>query len=224
MRLHPNVSFQFVGTGEEFPPADLVILPGSKSVAADLEWTRDQGWDKAIMKHLRYGGKLIGISGGFQMMGNTLYDPDAIEGTRGCTTGLGLLDMSTTLTPSKTLTNVTGRMSLDSSPVSGYEIHAGVTTGAALGNPAILLDDCTDGAVSQDGQLFGTYLHGVFETASACNALLGWAGLERAGAIDYPALREGEIDRLADTLEDCLDLDRLFALLGTHRNGLRSGA
>ena len=223
LRLHPSVEFLYAGPGDAFPPADLIILPGSKSVAADLGWLRAQGWDKAILKHLRYGGKLMGICGGFQMMGSSIHDPDAIEGIAGVTAGLGLFDMSTTLTPRKMLANVTGRLTLDSSPVSGYEIHAGVTHGAALDNPAVLLDGRADGAVSPDGQLLGTYLHGVFETATACDTLLTWAGLEQPRTIDYPALREREIDRLADTLEHCMDQDRLLALLDLDQMSRRSG-
>ena len=198
LRLHPQVDLRFVGPGETPPPADLLILPGSKSVAADLAWLRAQGWEAAIRRHLRYGGKLIGICGGFQMLGTAIHDPDGIEGTPGSTPGLGLLDLDTTLEPDKCLRRVSGRLALDGVPVCGYEIHMGRTRGPALERPAVHLGTRADGALSADGQILGTYLHGLFESPEALAALLAWAGLERPEPIDYASLREREIDRLAD--------------------------
>lgn len=157
------------------------------------------------------------------MLGVSIDDPEVIEGTPGITAGLGLLDMRTTITPHKKLENVAGRLSLDGSPVTGYEIHAGVTTGPALDKPAVLFEGRGEGAVSDDGQLLGTYLHGVFEKAEACNALLEWAGLKRPAAIDYKTLREKEIDRLAGTLESSLDVDAILRLLDPVQGRLRSG-
>ena len=213
LRLHPQVDFRYVGPGETFPAADLIILPGSKNVANDLQWLSEQRWDQAILRHLRYGGKLIGICGGFQMLGRAIHDPEAIEGPQGSIEGLALFDLHTTLTQHKKLRKVNGRLALDGSPVAGYEIHAGITKGKALSNPAIVLGRYTDGAVSADNQLFGTYLHGVFESAPACNALLHWAGLEQPLTQDYAALRERQIERLADTLEEHLDMDLVCATL-----------
>ncbi len=212
LRHHPGVSVTFVPPGEAPPPADLVILPGSKNVRADLTWLQQQGWDDYLQHHLRYGGKVIGICGGFQMLGEMIHDQQGLEDRPGSSEGLGLLPMQTTLEEEKQLRRVTGRLSLDDAAVEGYEIHMGVTSGPALDCPAVHLSDRPDGAISEDGQVLGTYLHGLFESPEACNALLHWAGLKEKQAIDYHALREREIDRLADTLEQHLDMARIEEL------------
>ena len=214
LRLHPQIDFRFCGPAETPPPADLIILPGSKSVRADLAWLCAMGWDKAIQRHLRYGGKLIGICGGFQMLGNRIADPHGIEGAVGDCAGLGYFDMQTELAPDKQLHLASGKLSLNDAPVTGYEIHAGITKGAALAHPAIYLTDRTDGARSRDDQILGTYLHGLFETSAACDALLRWAGLAQPVTPDYAALRDGEISRLADMVETHLDMQAIADLLG----------
>ncbi|WP_457787515.1 cobyric acid synthase [Pseudomonas sp. PL-6] len=214
LRLHPQVQLSFVGPGQAMPPADLIVLPGSKSVRADLARLREQGWDAAIARHLRYGGKLLGICGGLQMLGRHIHDPHGLEGAAGSSEGLGLLDFETRLEPEKQLRNVRGRLCLEQAEVSGYEIHAGVSTGAGL-NGAVSLDDGRrDGGLSGDGQVLGTYLHGLFERPEACAALLRWAGLREVQAVDYQALRERDIERLADLVEAHLDTDQLKALCG----------
>ena len=215
LRLHPQVDLRFIGPGQAVPPADLIILPGSKSVRADLAWLREQGWGQAIQRHLRYGGKLLGICGGLQMLGECIADPLGLEGVAGLSDGLGLLKFSTTLASSKQLRNVRGRLVLDDVDVSGYEIHAGISTGAALDHAAVRLDDgrC-DGAFSEDGRVLGTYLHGLFESPGACESLLRWAGLEDVQQVDYHALRERDIERLADLVDAHLDTARLLALCG----------
>ncbi|WP_028240828.1 cobyric acid synthase [Stutzerimonas azotifigens] len=215
LRLHPQVDLRFVGPGEPIPPAELMVLPGSKSVRADLERLRAAGWDEAIRRHLRYGGRLLGICGGFQMLGRSIDDPLGLEGPPGRCDGLGLLDFSTELQAEKQLRNVAGALWLEGAPVSGYEIHAGVSRGPALDRPAVTLaDGRTDGALSVDGQLCGTYLHGLFQNPAACTALLRWAGLRQAETADYAALRERDIERLADLVEAHLDTARLRALCG----------
>src|SRR5690606_10934333 len=132
LRLHPQVELRFVGPGEAVPAADLIILPGSKSVRADLAWLRANGWEAAIRRHLRYGGKLLGICGGLQMLGQRIADPLGLEGPAGESAGLGLLAFDTVLQAEKQLRNVQGRLCLDNAEVSGYEIHAGVSDGPAL--------------------------------------------------------------------------------------------
>jgi adenosylcobyric acid synthase len=220
LRLHPQVAFRYVGPGEPIPPCDLVILPGSKSVRSDLAWLRAQGWEPVILRHLRYGGKLLGLCGGFQMLGQAIHDPLGLEGEPGSGPGLGLLAVTTTLEHDKQLRNVTGMLALEEAIVTGYEIHAGVTRGEALMRPAVYLDGGSDGALSEDGQVLGTYLHGVFESTAACNALLRWAGLADPQTPDYHAVRETHIDRLADACEMHLDLTAIAHLLGI---GSRSG-
>jgi adenosylcobyric acid synthase len=213
LRLHPQVSFRFIGPSEAVPPADLIVLPGSKSVRADLDWLRARGWESAIQRHLRYGGKLIGICGGFQMLGRVIHDPHGIEGEAGSSPGLGLLDMETTLAREKQLRNVRGALALGEAAVTGYEIHAGATQGPALQRPSACLDGIPDGALSEDGQIFGTYMHGLFDSAAACDALLAWAGLPAPQTPDYQQLCEAGIERLADAVETHLDMDALLRLL-----------
>lgn len=215
LRLHPQVDLQFVGPGQAIPAADLIILPGSKSVRSDLAYLRANGWDTAVARHLRYGGKVLGICGGLQMLGEQVHDPLGLEGPCGSSAGLGLLAFSTTLEEEKQLRNVRGRLLLEEAEVSGYEIHAGVTSGAGLVRAAVQLDDGRlDGAQSEDGQVLGTYLHGVFETPAACSALLRWAGLEDVQSVDYHGLRERDIERLADLVERHLDTGLLRSLCG----------
>lgn len=214
LRLHPQLAFRFIGPGEAIPPADLIVLPGSKAVQADLGWLRAQGWEQAIRRHLRYGGKLIGICGGLQMLGHTLHDPQGHEGAPASVAGLGLLDLETTLAAEKRLMNVSGRLTFDDAAVRGYEIHMGVSSGPALARPALRLDDGTaDGAFSEDGQILATYVHGLFDAPEALTALLGWAGLRDAAHFDLVSRREADLERLADALESSLDWSRLAAFI-----------
>ncbi|MCB1769831.1 MAG: cobyric acid synthase [Candidatus Competibacteraceae bacterium] len=218
LRLHPQVEVRWVRAGEAIPPSDLIILPGSKSTRSDLQRLREQGWDGAIDRHLRYGGKLIGICGGFQMLGQIVHDPAGLEGEPGSSPGLGLLDFETTLEPEKQLHRVAGRLLMEDAEVTGYEIHAGISRGPALDRPALRLDDGRwDGAWSEDGQIFGAYLHGLFDAAPARDALLRWAGLAVRKTPDYRELREAGINRLADAIAEHLDL-RLLDHFGNGRS------
>ncbi|MCU1734087.1 MULTISPECIES: cobyric acid synthase [unclassified Pseudomonas] len=215
LRLHPQVDLQFIGPGQPIPPADLIILPGSKSVRGDLAQLRERGWEQAITRHLRYGGKVLGICGGLQMLGREVHDPLGLEGAAGSSPGLGLLDYATVLETHKQLRNVSGVLELEQAAISGYEIHAGVTRGAALDRPAVnLADGRRDGAISADGQILATYLHGLFEAPDSCAALLRWAGLREVQRVDYHALRERDIERLADLVDAHLDCARLRQLCG----------
>ncbi|TSA20687.1 MAG: cobyric acid synthase [Betaproteobacteria bacterium] len=213
LRRHPGVDFHFAPLTEPPAAADLIILPGSKSVQADLQALRAHGWEAHLQRHLRYGGRVLGICGGFQMLGQALHDPLGIEGAPGSVAGLGWLEASTTLAAEKQLRTVSGRLSWDAAAVSGYEIHAGVTLGPALARPFAHLDGRDDGACSADGQVAGTYLHGLFDTRLAADAILAWAGLSVAAAPDMQALREAAIDRLADAVETHLDTARLLMIL-----------
>ena len=210
LRLHPQVDFRFIGPGEAVPPADLVILPGTKNVRQDLQWLKDNHWLPALSRHLRYGGRLLGICGGYQMLGNVIADPLGIEGQPGSSEGLGLLQMETDLRPQKQLHRVRARLALDNTPVEGYEIHAGITQGKALQRPAVMLQDRQDGAISEDGSIMGCYLHGLFDEGAACAALLQWAGLEQVEMTeDYRDLRERQIERLADVIEENIDITKI---------------
>jgi adenosylcobyric acid synthase len=214
LRAHPDVDLHFVRAGEAIPGADLIVLPGSKNTRADLAWLRQQGWPERIARHLRYGGKVIGICGGFQMLGSAVDDPEGVEGAAGRSEGLGLLELTTTLTLEKRLAQVSGRCVFDpasrGAAVGGYEIHMGVSAGSALRRPAFEIDGRAEGACSDDGQVLGSYLHGMFDDAAACAALLRWAGLDSEHAVDAAALREASLDRIADAslplLERLLEL------------------
>jgi adenosylcobyric acid synthase len=212
LRLHPHVELRLVGPGEPLPPADLALLAGSKNVRADLEFLRRQRWDEALLRHLRYGAKLIGVCGGMQMLGDWIHDPHGIEGPPGSSRGLGLLELETTLQSEKQLRNVTGRLA-SGEAFCGYEIHMGRSTGAALERPAALVDDRTEGAISSDGRILATYVHGIFDSAAACDALLAWAGLRKSGAIDLAAAREASLERLADCVQAELAMSALERFL-----------
>jgi len=209
LRAHPGVDLRMVGAGQPMPPADLIILPGSKNTCNDLAWLKQQGWPQAIARHLRYGGKLIGICGGFQMLGTSVDDPQGVEGTPGSMAGLGLLDMQTILTQQKQLLQVHGHCAFDAGQagVSGYEIHMGISQGVALQRPAFVINGRPEGARSMDDQILGSYLHGMFDTAPALTALLEWAGLGSVDSVDLNQLREDSLERVADACES------LFAAL-----------
>ncbi len=212
LRMHPQVNLMLVGKGEPLPPCDLVIISGTKNVRDDLAYLKEQGWDQQIQRHLRLGGKLMGICGGYQMLGQTIADPLGIEGKAGESQGLGYLDVTTVLEQEKQLKQVSGTLTLPnqaSVPVRGYEIHAGVTTGVQVDAP-IQLESGLDGQLGVDNQVFGTYLHGIFERQEACDAILSWAGLEATQTPDFDQIREQGIDRVADTIEQYLDLEALW--------------
>lgn len=207
LRAHPEVDLRFIGPGQPIPAADLIILPGSKNTRNDLAWLHQQGWPAALRKHLRYGGKVIGICGGFQMLGHSVSDPHGVEGVAGDTAGLGLLDMTTELTVDKTLLQVSGHCLVDdtAAAVSAYEIHMGKSHGKAFCRAAFQLtspgsDDGqrNEGAISDDGQILGSYLHGMFDAPQAFSALLRWAGLNSELMVDLGQLREDSLERIAD--------------------------
>lgn len=218
---HPRVDLQYIRAGEVIPAADLIILPGSKAVRADLQWLHEQGWSQAIQRHLRYGGKLLGICGGLQMLGQVIHDPLGLEGEAGSSLGLGLLDLETWLESEKVLRNTTGWMvglGDQQIPARGYEIHAGRSSGKALEKPLLLSDlGLADGAVSDDGQVIASYWHGLLDHPEALDALLHWAAGDQAGLTvtpDLDALREQTFERLADLVDEHLDMPKLLALVG----------
>lgn len=219
LRAHPQVDFRYVGAGLPPPASDLVVLPGSKSVQSDLAWLRANGWDAYLTRHLRYGGKVIGICGGMQMLGRWLHDPEGIESAVRSAPGLGYFDYETTLTSNKHLVNVQGTLASGDAEVRGYEIHMGETTGRALERPAIWLEGRDgrrpEGACSDDDQLLATYVHGVFDTPAACARLLEWAGLAASEAFDYDALRQRSLDTLADAVAAHVDVDALWRVAGS---------
>lgn len=218
---HPQVDFQWIKHNESPPPVDCVILPGSKSVISDLTWLKSQGWQSYLQKHLRYGGKLIGICGGLQMLGQQLLDPQHLESEISEMTGLHLMPYQTEFFPAKHLTNQTGRLNLTNqakikAKIKGYEIHQGQTNFAdfpELPHAIEFTNGDKDGLISADNQIFTTYLHGLFDEPKALQNLLNWAGLETAERFDVNDFRESQINRLADCFEKHLNLDKILAIL-----------
>ncbi len=215
LRLNPDIDLRYVGKGERLQHADLIILPGSKSTRADLEYLRSQGWDKDIQRHLRLGGKVMGICGGYQMLGNWVHDPLGVEGAAGSSPGLGLLSIETTLSEHKQLTNVNGNICLNGkqASVSGYEIHVGTTQLNADLNDCSLItlnDGRSDGLVSDCNQIMGTYLHGVFDQFSAMALICDWAGAETIEERDHNESKQQAIDKIADAIEQHMKLELLW--------------
>ncbi len=222
LRLNPAVEFHWVGPGQPLPPADLVILPGSKNVVADLATMSRHGWVEALQRHLRYGGRVLGICGGFQMLGCVVRDPDGVESVPGDHAALGLLEFDTVLMPDKHLQRVNGDCLIGGGSValSGYEIHCGRSDGAALARPLLRIASGDgiparhDGAISDDGQIAGCYVHGLFDAPAVALAILRWAGADTAQAVDIDSLREQQLERLADAMQAHLDLPAMPVMAG----------
>ncbi len=211
----PEVDFGFVPPGQALPgDADLVILPGTKATLADLAFLRAQGWDIDIAAHVRRGGRVLGICGGFQMLGRMVADPEGIEGAPGVAEGLGLLDVETLLGGDKVLRPTAGRLAEGGAAFEGYEIHIGRTTGSALQRPLLIRGDgAGEGAVSADGRVAGAYVHGLFNLAAARGALLAEIGAVSDGR-DQAARVDAALDELAEALAQAFDIPALAALAG----------
>lgn len=217
LRLNPDIDFRYVGKGEKLDRADLIILPGTKSVRADLDYARSQGWDADIKRHIRLGGKVIGICGGYQMLGQLIEDPQGIEGPAGSSAGLELFDIQTELKSEKNLTNVTGKLTLNnkSVPVSGYEIHAGVSQ-VNESQPVFLSNGQADGAVSNCNQIMGTYLHGLFESPQVTSLICEWANQSTVESVDFESIKDNAINTIADAIEEHMNLEQLWPELKNH--------
>ena len=213
LRAEPEVALCLLDPGTPLPaPCDLVLLPGSKATMADLAALRAAGWDIDLAAHRRRGGRVLGVCGGYQMLGRSIADPDGREGRPGTVAGLGLLDVATVLGGGKRLAEVTGRLVAGGAPFHGYEMHLGRTAGADVVRPFLhLADGRADGAVAADGLVAGTYVHGLFAADAARAALLRWIGGE-GGAVAYEARVEAALDALAAHLETHLDMAALLAL------------
>ncbi len=206
----PDVELIMVKRGTPLPLCDLIVLPGSKATIADLAALRAEGWDIDIAAHVRRGGRVLGLCGGYQMFGRSIADPHGIEGQATSVPGLGLLDMDTEISGVKTLTEIAGETIGDGIPVKGYEMHMGRSTGPATACPLVRFKDGrVDGAVSADGRVTGTYVHGFFGEDAQRRA---W--IERLGGTPSPHSHEAHIestlDALAAHLEAHIDIDRLL--------------
>lgn len=208
----PQVDVVMVPSGDALPDdAGLIVLPGSKSTISDLLRLRENGWDKDIARHVARGGHVIGICGGYQMLGRRVSDPLGIEGEVREVEGLGLLDVETIMQNEKRLSNVQAHSTTCDAPIEGYEIHLGQTAGADCARPFALIGEREDGAVSSNGRVSGTYLHGIFGSDLFRARLLQSLGVISTGT-SYRAGVETALDELAQELERHLDIDALFAL------------
>ncbi|WOF72606.1 cobyric acid synthase [Parvibaculaceae bacterium PLY_AMNH_Bact1] len=207
-----SVDLQFIPPGEPLPgDAALVILPGTKSTIADLEFFRAQGWDVDLQAHIRRGGWVLGLCGGFQMLGKHVNDPEGREGAAAMTPGLGLLDVATVMRPEKLLRTVTGRAATSGAPFSGYEIHIGETKGRDLERSFLEVEGAPHGAISEDGRIMGAYVHGLFENGAFRKDFLGGLGATSDGQ-DHDGKVDRALDRLAGAMEEALDIDGLLNL------------
>jgi len=212
LKAEPQVEVVFVPPGQRLPEdAGLVVIPGSKSTIGDLLKFRENGWDRDLLAHRRRGGHVVGICGGFQMLGRIVRDPQGIEGSVTEADGLGLLDIETVMEPEKTVRNVTARSVPFDLPLEGYEIHLGRTTGADTRRPSAVINGVDDGAISADGKVLGTYMHGLFCADAFRGKFLESLGVNGSG-LDYRAEVERALDDVAAELEVHLDCDAIFGL------------
>jgi len=211
LKLEGEIDLVMVRPGEAIPgDARLVILPGSKSTRGDLAFLRSQGWDIDLHAHYRRGGHVLGVCGGYQMLGKSVADPEGIEGSSGESPGLGLLDVKTVMTPQKTVTRVTASHAATGEPIEAYEIHIGLTEGEDRLRPFAILNGAGEGAVSRDGRVHGSYLHGLFTSDGFRKAFLARMDIP-ATNLHYRASVESTLDALADHIENHLDVEGLLA-------------
>ena len=215
LRLEPGISVQFLSLGQPIP-ADtrLLIIPGSKSTIADLSALKKTGWDIDLKAHVRRGGKVLGLCGGYQMLGRRIHDPQGLEGPAQSVDGLGLLDIETTLLPEKTLTRVAASHTASGTVMEGYEIHLGASKGKDCLRPFAHIGTRADGATSPDGLVTGTYIHGCFSSDAFRAAFLKSLGVA-ASDLNFELRVEETLDGLAAHLAQHVDLDRLLAMAGT---------
>jgi adenosylcobyric acid synthase len=212
LKLEPNVDLVMVRPGEAIPgDAGLVILPGTKSTHGDLAFLRSQGWDIDLLAHHRRGGHVLGLCGGYQLLGKNVADPEGIEGPSGESPGLGLLDVTTVMTPQKTLMRVLATHVTTGEPIEAYEIHIGRTEGRDCARPFASINGAPEGAVSTDGRVHGSYLHGLFASDGFRKAFLAQLNVTAADQ-SYRAKVESALEALADHIETHLDVEGLFAL------------
>jgi len=213
LRAEPDVELRFVAADEPLPlHADLIILPGSKTTIADLEFLRAQHRDEELRVFARRGGRILGVCAGYQMLGHRVRDPERIEGDRDCSRGLGLLDVETIMTPHKVLRPVEGRHALTGATFRGYEMHLGETQGPATVRPLLhFADGQVDGATSTDGRIAGCYVHGLFADGAFRAAFLAQLGVRSAGE-DYSRRIDQALDEVAGVLERSLHAAALAEL------------
>ncbi|MEO9946898.1 cobyric acid synthase [Paraglaciecola sp.] len=223
LRAHPQLELTFVPQGKSIPGCDLIILPGSKHVRDDLALLKHHGWDREIATHLRYGGKVLGICGGYQMLGKSIQDPLGIEGKAGISAGLGYLNINTELQAEKQLTHSTGYLLLNNLHqeviIEGYQIHVGESIRELDTKPFCTLNNGElDGCISADNQVAGSYLHGMFDSPQALQHIIGWAGAKTDELLNYSQQQEHQLERLADACEAHLDWSKITPIIASQMN------
>lgn len=214
LSAEPDVSVEIIEAGRPLPlDADLILIPGSKSTIADLAHFRAQGWDIDLLAHIRRGGRVMGICGGYQMLGRKIIDAEGIEGTPCEVDGLGLLDVTTEMKPFKRLALTSGTHIASGEALSGYEIHIGVTDGPDRARPWLQIDQRDEGAQSADGKVRGCYIHGLFAADGFRRTMLAELGAP-ASEVNYSQGVEDALDALAAHMEAHFDIDRLLELAG----------
>ena len=210
----PNLQVSILRAGQPIPAdATLVIIPGTKSTRGDLEFLKSQGWDIDLRAHHRRGGHILGICGGYQILGKTVSDPEGIEGPAGTSEGLGFLDVETRMSQNKSLTRVNASYGVRALTIEGYEIHIGETHGPDCARPFAYIKDRPEGAQSLTGQVTGTYLHGLFSNDLFRKAFLTGIGLD-SGIGNYESDVEQTLDALAAHIEGHLDIDQMLGVAG----------
>lgn len=212
----PGVSVVLVQAGDPVPVCDVILIPGSKSTIADLAFVREQGWDIDILAHRRRGGRVIGLCGGYQMLGRIIADPEGLEGPPGSVPGLGLLDVVTLLAPDKTTAPFSGRDMETGLAVTGYEIHLGRTDGPDRARPWLERDGVGEGAISADGRVGGSYVHGLFSDDEFRRSFLAKIGAQTSD-LEYESVVDQTLDRLADHLDEHVDTDAILKYAGIAR-------
>lgn len=210
LMAEPGVTVSMIPPGAVIPAdTDLIILTGSKSTIADLEYLYGEGWHIDIASHIRRGGHVLGICGGYQMLGTSIADPDRIEGNRTAIDALGHLDVSTTITKAKRLEEVTAKDALTGHSLTAYHMHMGETQGPACANPLFMLTGQPEGAATKDRRVCGTYLHGLFQDDQFRTGYLNAIKDSHSSTTSYAAEVDATLDDLANHLARHLDLDRI---------------
>ncbi|MEM6746537.1 MAG: cobyric acid synthase [Pseudomonadota bacterium] len=212
LRMEPDMAFQWVPPGQPIPrDTDVIILFGTKSTIGDLRFVREQGWHHDIIAHARAGGRVLGLCGGYQMLGRTIADPDGVDGAPGQANGLGLLDVQTIMQTQKQVAHVQATCALTSTPISGYEIHMGATEGPDTERPFALVDGVAEGARSANGLIEGSYLHGMFTSDTFRRLWIARVGGQASDGISYNAEVEAALDDIADEVQAAVNVDAFFA-------------
>ena len=224
LRHHQDIDCIFLFASDSkvkvhIPACDLIILPGSKSVINDLAFLKEQGWHDDIAKHCRYGGKVLGICGGYQMLGFEIIDEHNIEGNVSQCSGLNYFAITTELQNTKTLKNVEGELYLanQSVKVSGYEIHSGVSrlnkNSVTNSNKLLIINGENHGSLSVDNQIAGCYLHGLLDSPEAIKLVMKWVGVDISESLSIDELENIAINRISDACEQYIDMEKIDNLL-----------